>query len=36
MVFSAQSATEVTTGHPEIAIITKKEETMTRQVKMAR
>jgi hypothetical protein len=34
MVFSVQSTTEVTNGHPEIAIIAKKEETVTGLVKL--
>jgi hypothetical protein len=34
VVFSVQSTTEVTNGHPEITIIAKKEETMTEQVKI--
>jgi hypothetical protein len=33
MVFSVRSTTEVTIGHLEIAIIAKKEETATGQVK---
>jgi hypothetical protein len=33
MVFSVQSTIEVTIGHLEITIITKKEETVTGQVK---
>jgi hypothetical protein len=33
MVFSVRSATEATIGHLEIAIIAKKEETVTGQVK---
>jgi hypothetical protein len=33
MVFSVQFATEATVGHLEIAMISKKEETMTGQVK---
>jgi hypothetical protein len=33
MVFSVRSATEATIGHQEIAIIAKKEDTATGQVK---